>query len=170
MIPGSFIALLTFPGVILHEFAHQEFCQLFNIPVYEVRYFQLGEDQAGYVKHGKPESFSQTFWISAGPLFLNSLLAVLFAAIATKFRDDSLAQIAVGWLSISAAMHAFPSTHDAENIQTASQVARANGGSILLLLAYPFVAAIVVANHLRFVWFDALYAYVLFQLGTRAVG
>ncbi|WP_431212439.1 DUF3267 domain-containing protein [Puia sp. P3] len=49
-IPGFVITLLTFPGVIVHEFAHQLFCRLYKVPVFEVVYFQLG-NPAGYVMH-----------------------------------------------------------------------------------------------------------------------
>ena len=154
---------------MLHELAHRLFCALFKIPVYEVRYFRLGDDQAGYVKHGKPDTFLQTFWISVGPLVLNSLVAVALAAVSVRLKDESSAQTVFGWLSISAGMHAFPSTYDAEHILAASKAARASGGSVLYLLARPFVAIVEIANHLRFVWFDALYAYGLFQLGVHAV-
>ena len=40
IIPGPIIALLTFPGVIVHEFAHKLFCDIFNVPVYYVNYFK----------------------------------------------------------------------------------------------------------------------------------
>lgn len=38
-IPGVIISIITFPGVIVHELAHQIFCYLMKIPVYEVKYF-----------------------------------------------------------------------------------------------------------------------------------
>jgi hypothetical protein len=38
-IPGPLIALATFPGVIVHELAHQLFCRWFRIPVLNVCYF-----------------------------------------------------------------------------------------------------------------------------------
>lgn len=74
MIPGWFVALLTFPGVILHEWAHKSFCDYFRIPVFEVCYFRFGQRESGYVKHGEPKSFSQAFWISTAPLIINSLM------------------------------------------------------------------------------------------------
>jgi MFS-type transporter involved in bile tolerance (Atg22 family) len=40
-IPGPLIALATFPGVIVHELAHQLFCRWFRIPVLTVCYFLI---------------------------------------------------------------------------------------------------------------------------------
>jgi hypothetical protein len=169
LIPGWLVALLTFPGVMLHEWAHKVFCDCFHIPVFEIRYFQVGKGESGYVKHGEPKSFSQSFWISTGPLIINSCAAVLFATLITQATEGSILRFVLGWLSISAGMHAFPSIQDADHIEDASRVARANGGSVLYFLAYPFVWLIGIANVSRFFWFDALYAFILFQLGTRAI-
>lgn len=41
-IPGQLIAALTFPGVIVHEMAHQLFCRLFRVAVLDVCYFRFG--------------------------------------------------------------------------------------------------------------------------------
>ena len=169
MIPGWLISLLTFHGVILHEWAHKVFCDYFHIPVLEVRYFQVGKAEAGYVKHGEVKLFWHTFWISTGPLIINSLAAMLLAATTTQAKDDSILEYVLGWLSVSASMHAFPSNVDAEHVLDASKAARANGGSVLHFLSYPFVWLIGIANALRFFWFDAMYAFMLFQLGTQAI-
>jgi hypothetical protein len=72
-IPGIAITMLTFPGVIVHELAHQLFCRLFKIPVFEVVYFQM-KNPAGYVLHETPQSKWQTMMISVGPFVLNTLL------------------------------------------------------------------------------------------------
>ena len=32
IIPGPIISALTFPGVVVHEFAHETFCKLFKVP------------------------------------------------------------------------------------------------------------------------------------------
>jgi len=42
------IALVTFPGIILHEWAHKFFCDRTGVPVYKTCYFRLG-NPAGYV-------------------------------------------------------------------------------------------------------------------------
>ena len=169
MIPGWIISLLTFPGVILHEFSHKLFCNLFHVPVYRVKYFQIGTSEAGYVQHGEPRTFAQTFWISTGPLVINSLCAVILAGLSIQARGDSFLQYLIVWLSASAGMHAFPSSHDAEHILSASKIARAKNGSVLYLLAYPFVELIDMANGLRIFWFDAFYAAGLFYLGKSII-
>jgi hypothetical protein len=168
-IPGWFIALLTFPGVILHEWAHKFFCDRFKIPVYEVRYFTLGQDVAGYVKHGEPSSFWQSFWVSIGPLVINSLTTVLLGAATAQAINGSVLEVFLGWLGLSVGMHCFPSDHDARNVVHASRTARTNGGSMFYLLAFPFVALIFVANAFKLLWMDLAYAVTLFVAGI-AVG
>lgn len=36
LIPGFIVAMLTFPGIIVHEFAHKLFCSLTGTRVLEV--------------------------------------------------------------------------------------------------------------------------------------
>lgn len=63
LIPGWLISLLTFPGVIIHEWAHKKFCEWLGILVHKVVYFRFG-NPAGYVLHEPPKTYKQTFWIS----------------------------------------------------------------------------------------------------------
>lgn len=41
IIPGFLISIATFPGVIVHEAAHQLFCRLTKVAVLDVCYFRL---------------------------------------------------------------------------------------------------------------------------------
>src|SRR5438128_12535555 len=77
-IPGIIITLVTFPGVIVHELAHQLFCRLYKIPVFKVVYFQA-TNPAGYVIHDAPANKFQSVMISIGPFFLNTILGGLIA-------------------------------------------------------------------------------------------
>ena len=52
IIPGWLIALVTFPGVIVHEAAHFLFCRLRRVAVFDVCYLRFG-NPAGYVIHSK---------------------------------------------------------------------------------------------------------------------
>ena len=65
-IPGFLIALVTFPGVIVHEMAHQLFCRLFRVAVLDVCYFRLG-NPSGYVLHESPRTTAQHLVIGIGP-------------------------------------------------------------------------------------------------------
>lgn len=53
IIPGFLISILTFPGVIVHEIAHQLFCRICGVAVLDVCYFKAG-NPAGYVVHEIP--------------------------------------------------------------------------------------------------------------------
>ena len=78
MIPGFIIALLTFPGVIVHELAHQFFCRLLKVPVFKVCYIRVG-NPSGYVIHEHPHSPWKSLLIGYGPLLVNSIVGTLIA-------------------------------------------------------------------------------------------
>ena len=163
-IPGLLIAIVTFPGVIVHEVAHQLFCRLRGVPVYDVRYFQFNMKTAGYVLHAPPQDFGTTFLISVGPLVVNTLLclAICFSASIPYrvFGDRSLQTYFLLWLGVSIGMHAFPSNQDAKHVWSAAK-AEIQKKSVLAVLAFPFVILVYVANLLSIIWFDALYGFFI---------
>ena len=160
-IPGWMIALLTFPGVIVHEVAHRFFADLSETPVYEVCYFRIGGDPAGYVIHGPAKQLGDTFSICVGPLFLNTALCALITFSAVPVFTVHPASVhwvflLLLWLGLSIGMHAFPSNQDMQNYVQAVQI-ETEGGA-LLWLARAFAAIFRLANALRVIWFDLLYA------------
>ncbi|KKQ41345.1 MAG: AN1-type Zinc finger protein [Candidatus Magasanikbacteria bacterium GW2011_GWA2_37_8] len=165
MIPGWFISIATFPGVIIHEWAHKKFCDWTGVAVHKVIYFRFG-NPAGYVMHDKPEKYKQIFWISTGPLIINSVLAIFLGYFTTLTQPESPLYYLIFWVAISLGMHAFPSDHDAKNIFNEGKKIIKNGGSNLHYLAYPFYGLIWIANKLRFIWFDLWYAITLVSLGS----
>jgi Putative zincin peptidase len=160
-IPGWLIAAITFPGVMLHEWAHKFFCERFHVPVFEVKYFSFRSEVAGYVKHGVPETFWQSFFIAFGPLVVNSTVAFLLACASTQTVDGTVLRWLILWVAVSAGMHAFPSDHDARFVVAAARTARENGGSLLYFVALPFVLLVFAVNPLRMLWFDYIYAVLL---------
>jgi hypothetical protein len=78
LIPGPLIALATFPGVIVHELAHQLFCRWFRVPVLEVCYFRV-DNPAGFVIHEPPAKSYHSLFISIGPFLINTILGALIA-------------------------------------------------------------------------------------------
>ena len=116
MIPGFIITWLTFPGVIIHEFAHKFFCSLTGTKVLEVCYFRFG-NPAGFVIHEKPATIWHHILIGIGPLFVNTGLGLLIGILAMPFKlSIPPVFFILFWLAISTAMHSFPSTGDAKNI------------------------------------------------------
>jgi len=160
IIPGWLIGLATFPGVIMHEAAHQLFCRLRHVAVFDVCYFRIG-DPAGYVAHEPIEDFNTAFLVSTGPLVANSLLCMLFClpvfVPVRIFNIENPWSYFFLWLGISIGMHAFPSTHDAEQLWGHARRA-ARSGNLLALVSFPLVILIHVANVARVFWFDAIYA------------
>lgn len=176
-IPGVVVSLLTFPGVIVHEFAHEKLCNALGVPVLEVAYFRFG-NPAGYVLHGEPARYRDAFAISVAPFLINTVLALaLFGAVAAAWgRPDGMGLVTdelgvVGWvllwLGFSVGMHAFPSTVDARSIWNRSTAEWRTAP--LTLLGLPFVVVIYAANLLSVLWFDAIYAFGLLVAASLVV-
>lgn len=154
-IPGIIISFLTFPGIIVHELAHQLFCRLFKVPVFEVCYFRT-ENPMGYVLHEQAEKDYQTILISTGPFIVNSVLAFVIAfpaALQFKFDAANFFDYVLLYLGISIGAHAFPSTGDAESLwQTVK-----NSKPITKFLVAPIVGFIYLGAIGSFFWLDILY-------------
>ena len=157
-IPGFLIALVTFPGVIVHELAHQLFCRLLKVPVFEVVYFQV-KNPAGYVLHEAPLNKWHSLLISIGPFFVNTLLGALIALPAAlpfyEYNNAGPIDYVLIYLGVSIAMHAFPSTGDAQAIW---QTLKEEDTPLLAkIVAYPIVALIYLGAIGSFFWLDFFY-------------
>jgi len=155
-IPGFLISIATFPGVIVHEIAHQFFCRLTGTAVLDVCYFRVG-NPAGYVVHDRPSTPGKHLLISIAPFFLNSLVGALIAAPSAissfTFGDVDLLDGLLIWLGVSIAMHSFPSTGDARSLWGA--LARETWW--LKVMIAPVVLVIFLGAILSFIWVDVLY-------------
>ena len=158
-VPGSLIAAITFPGVVIHELAHQLFCRYFKIPVYQVCYFRFG-NPSGYVVHGQPGKWTHNVLVGAGPFFLNSVLGatLAFPSALRVFEFDGAASTLDGiliWLGVSIAMHAIPSTGDARSMWQAVSGDRAS--LLAKVTVAPVVGLIFVLALGSVVWLDLIY-------------
>ena len=170
-IPGPIIALLTFPGVILHEAAHLFFCRLFNLQVYDLCLLRFG-NPAGYVIHEKTENFTALFFVNIGPFISNTLLCMVFcsAAVLPFWRprlSDPMA-LFLYWLGLSIGMHAIPSSADLSNLWEMAP-ARAKQGNVLAIASLPLIAMLYVLNVGRVLWADLAYGIAVGVLGPMAL-
>lgn len=156
------IALVTFPGIILHEWAHKFFCDRTKVPVYKTCYFRLG-NPAGYVIHGPVDNYGKAFLIATAPFLVNTAVAVILFFIA-EIIPLGLITYLLYWLGISIAMHSFPSSEDADNLWHYSK--RALRRNPLALFGFPVVGLIKLAGILSAIWFDLLYAVALLILAA----
>jgi hypothetical protein len=154
------IALVTFPGIILHEWAHKFFCDRNKVPVYKTCYFRLG-NPAGYVIHGPVDSYGKAFLIATAPFLVNTAIAVILFVVAVIIPLGLIAYL-LYWLGISIAMHSFPSSQDADNLWNYSK--RNWWRNPLALVGFPVIGLIKLAGILSAVWFDLLYAVALLIL------
>jgi hypothetical protein len=154
------IALVTLPGVILHEWAHKFFCERTGVPVYKTRYFRLG-NPAGYVLHGPVDSYVKAFLIAIAPFLVNTAVAIILFVVAVIIPLGLIALL-LYWLGISIAMHSFPSSQDADSLWQYSK--RNWWRNPLALFGFPVIGLIKLAGMLNSVWFDLLYAVFLLVL------
>jgi len=164
-IPGWLISIVTFPGVIVHEIAHQFFCRLFRVAVLDVCYFRFG-NPAGYVIHEAPRSAFQSIGIGIGPFILNTLIGAFIAAPAAipvvQFRTGTPLDFFLIWLGVSIAMHSFPSTGDASTIW---QAVWSHDVNILAkIVGAPLVVVIYVGAIGSVVWLDLIYGVAVAML------
>ncbi|MEI7621650.1 MAG: metalloprotease family protein [Candidatus Moraniibacteriota bacterium] len=151
-------SLLNFPGIVAHEASHKFFCDWAGVRVWEVCYFRFG-NPAGFVVHEAPRKFSQSFFISVGPLILGSLLAFLLFLLFKQHPQEPLGWV-FAWLGLSIASQCFPSTGDAKVLlgETWRHLFR----SPLALLGLPAALLIWLAGKLNFFYFNYLFALAFF--------
>ncbi len=156
---GWLIALITFPGIILHEWSHKFFCDRTRVPVYKTCYFRLG-NPSGYVIHGEVDNYGKAFLIATAPFVVNTIVSVICFIIAVVLPLGPAAYV-LCWLGVAIGMHSFPSSQDADNLWSYARKAWRNP---LVLLSFPIIGLIKLAGLLRSVWFDLLYAVLLLVL------
>lgn len=158
LIPGVVISLATFPGVIVHELAHQLFCRLYKVPVFKVVYFQM-DNPVGYVMHEQPREKWHGIMISVGPFIVNSIVGAIIALPAVipvfELNDAGPLDILLMYLGISIAMHAFPSTGDAQSIL--QSIREKDTKPLIKIIGYPIVGLIYLGTLGSFFWLDLLY-------------
>lgn len=157
-IPGQLISAITFPGVIVHEYAHQLFCKITKTPVLDVCYFRFG-NPAGYVIHEKQNDLKANLLITIGPFIVNNLLGILItlpAAIPVlRFGVGDVLDYFLMWLGVSILMHSFPSTGDAKALK--NSISEVEGNAVLKVLCYPIVGLIYLVSLGSVVWLDYFY-------------
>ena len=161
IIPGFLVSAVTFPGVIVHESAHQLFCRIFRVPVYDVVYFQM-KNPCGYVAHEPTERPLASFMISVWPFLVNTVLGMLivFPAAIELFRFEvyhNVLSLLLGWLGISILMHAFPSTGDAK-VMVQSILKNPDVNLFVKIITAPVIGLVYLGAIGSMMWLDFIYA------------
>jgi hypothetical protein len=158
-VPGIIISLITFPGVIVHELAHQLFCRWFKVPVFEVCYFRT-KNPVGYVIHEPAREAYQNVLISVGPFIINTVLCFIIgfsASLQFKFNSANLLDYTLMYLAMSIGAHAFPSSGDAKSLW--KTVVKSETSSWLSkVIVTPIVGFIYLGALGSMFWLDLVYA------------
>jgi hypothetical protein len=162
MIPGFVISWFTFPGVIVHELGHAIFCRLFGLKIYEVCYFRFATamgQPSGYVVHERSKSPWQDMVVAVGPFIVNTIVGAVLAAPAAiplfRFGSGDFLDYLMAWIGLSVAMHAFPSTGDAQSVW--HSVVKGNTALPLKIIAVPLVGLVYAGALGSMFWLDLLY-------------
>lgn len=153
---------LTFPGIILHEYAHEKACKAVGLEVYTARYFELWPPEgqpAGFVLHEETDNYWNSFVISVAPMAVNSIFAIALGVIAGVL-GGVLSWIFL-WGSFSFGLHALPSNRDLMN---AFEQLDLNKNPVAVL-TMPVVLVLLVADYLRYFWVALIYAIILTSIG-----
>ncbi|MDR0352042.1 MAG: metalloprotease family protein [Opitutaceae bacterium] len=155
---GLAISIITFPGVIVHEFAHKLLCQATNTRIRRVCYFRFG-NPVGFVEHDVPTNIWKHILIACGPLFVNTTLGFLIGRLTLLVNTYSNFGMGlfvfISWLAVSVAMHAFPSIGDALGIwnelwkKPAPVISRMAGTPIAILIGIGAMGSVI--------WLDLFY-------------
>ena len=159
------LSYMTFPGVIIHEFAHAWACRRVGVRVHKVCYLRLGNPM-GYVLHGRPATALQHIAIATAPFFVSTCLSLMISCAAGAFfvshavedYHDVIPVLAL-WLSFSVALHAFPSSGDADALWSDVHGSHVSLAGKLLLV--PVVGLIRLAGISRHFRFDVIFAAVV---------
>jgi len=158
----SLLTVLTFPGIIAHEFAHAWACRRLGIRVEKICYLRFG-NPPGYVLHARPSSALQHTLIAVAPFFVSTLLALAFSFFACIMAVSQLPpetrvilSLSGVWLGFSLALHAFPSSGDADALWDDVKCPQIGIFSKLLLL--PVVGIIRLTQTGTRYWLDILFA------------
>lgn len=158
MIFSWFISLLTFPGVIAHEFSHKFFCDWAGVKVFQVCYFRFG-NPAGFVVHEPARKFSQSFFITVGPFIIGTILSIL-SFMLFKQNAGTVKGFVFAWLGLAIAANCFPSAGDAKTLW--NETLRHFWRNPLALVGLPIALFIWLINQLNIFYFNYIFALGLF--------
>jgi len=181
LIPGELIAVLTFPGVILHEFAHKIACNLLDIKINQICYFQA-KNPSGYVIHEPPNTIFESLLITIMPIIIGYGCAAFIALITNDLATNFLWWVGM-WFSFSLSMHALSSSEDVDNLwaylrgqrfilEHEGQYVEISYTSPLTwrIVLYPLGTIIKIISALRVLWADAIISYFLIFAVIRVSG
>ncbi|MGF7059424.1 metalloprotease family protein [Brassicibacter mesophilus] len=158
LIPGFLISIVTFPGVIVHEIAHQLFCKISRVAVFDVCYFRFG-NPSGYVIHEEPKTTKQQILIGIGPFLVNTVIGALISLPAAipviKFESGNALEYVLIWLGVSITMHSFPSVGDAKSIW--KSVRKKETPILAKIFGTPIVGIIFLCALGSVAWLDLIY-------------
>lgn len=119
--PGfkTFLHVLAFVGVLVHEVAHYSFCVLFSVKTGNLRVKYRSEDKRRVAPHGSvgvPEiernSFLQSFAISLAPLLVSTFLFLFCLDVIFNIETEAWVNVVAIFFCVSLLIGSEPSGQD----------------------------------------------------------
>jgi hypothetical protein len=153
---GYIVWIVTFPGRIMRTISYRLFMDLSKTEVFEVNYFKCS------IVHGVIHRVNALL-IAFAPLLVNSILCaiLIFPVALPALIGSNLSPMLIflGWLGLSLGMNAFPDRQFSSYLLEMG--ARAEQRESAGVLGQILCGLFGVANFLRFLWFDFIYALVV---------
>lgn len=154
LIPGSVIdtisTIFTFPGVIVHEFAHRFFCDILQVPVYDTCYFKMDKSRTrGYVIHEHEKNIRDAFLISLAPLIINTILSavLMLPGIIQMFVLDidrpTFGLLFLLWVGFTVGLRAIPSDVDTDGLMNSLTRLEASKSTVVIAKIIGYVCSIL---------------------------
>lgn len=150
---------------MLHEYGHAWACRQLGVRVVNVCYFRFG-NPLGYVIHEKTQSALQHIVVATAPFFVSTTVAFAVSLAATLLLyfhasgdvTDFTTPVC-SWLGFSFALHAFPSSGDADALWR--DVTGSSFGFFPKILLIPTVGVIRMVQFGNRFWLDTLFAILI---------
>lgn len=159
MIPGFIIAILTFPGVIIHQLVQLIVCRILRVAVLDISFFKF-KNPAGYVIHERPIESWKDLIIGIVPFLVNSVLGATIASYSALsyyiFESGNSLDIIMIWLGISLAINAFPSPENSKNMWEA--IDEPGVPLILKIFTFPIAGAMFIFSIGSMLWLNLFYS------------
>ena len=163
-IGNTFINLLFFVGVIIHELSHRTMCAITGVPAYNTRVKYRSENSGEAAPHGSVSlrqkfqmSFLQAFLVSFAPLLIGAWVIYFLLQVALSSSFDPIIRIIAVFCCISILIASSPSRGDLSFVKFGYQNDPQHGQYQIFLVILSFLISWLLVGS-----FNIIFSYEFF--------
>lgn len=182
-IGNTFINILFFVGVIVHELSHRTMCAITGVPAYNTRVKYRSEISGEASPHGSVSprqrfqmSFLQAVLVCFAPLFIGAWIIYFLLQVAFSTSFDPLVRIIAAFCSISILLTSSPSRGDLSFIKLGYQndPQHSQYQIFLVILSFMIVWVIVgiynvILPYEFFYYFIIIFCYIILKYSLISI-